>query len=150
MAAPGTFIKGMLDGGALPVLERFTQFTGERHKVLSHNIANLSTPFFKPRDLSVGDFQATLADAVDRRRQQVNPTGGALRVRDTQQITFGKSSMTSYAQPTNENILFHDQNNRDLERTMQKLAENTLSHNMGIELLKNQFDLLKTAIRERM
>ena len=58
--------------------------------------------------------------------------------------------MTSYAQPTNENILFHDQNNRDLERTMQKLAENTLSHNMGIELLKNQFDLLKTAIRERM
>ncbi|HAI14771.1 MAG TPA: flagellar basal body rod protein FlgB [Phycisphaerales bacterium] len=145
-----TFIKGMLDGGALPVLERYTQFTAERHKVLTHNIANFSTPFFKPRDLSIGDFQATLADAVDKRRKQVNPTGGPLRVGNTQQVTFGKDGMTTYAEQTNENILFHDQNNRDLERTMQKLAENTLSHNMGIELLKNQFDLLRTAIRERM
>lgn len=150
MANTSTFIKGMLDGGALPVLERFTQFTAERHKVLTHNIANISTPFFKPRDLSVDNFQATLADAVDKRRQQVNPTGGPLRPGNTQQVTFGQDGMHVRPEETNENILFHDQNNRDLERTMQKLAENTLSHNMGIELLKNQFDLLRTAIRERL
>ncbi|MAX23741.1 MAG: flagellar basal body rod protein FlgB [Phycisphaeraceae bacterium] len=149
MASSGTFIKGMLDGGALPVLERFTQFTAERHKVLTHNIANFSTPFFKPRDLSVESFQDTLADAVQKRRRQVNPTGGPLRPGNTQQVTFGKDGMMVQADPTHENILFHDQNNRDLERTMQKLAENTLSHNMGIELLKNQFDLLRSAIREQ-
>jgi flagellar basal-body rod protein FlgB len=143
----GTFIKGMLDGGALPALERFTQFTAQRHKVLANNIANLSTPFFKPADLSVENFQAALGEAVDKRRHQVNPTGGPLRVSNTRQITFGEDGMRAKADPSNENILFHDQNNRDLERTMQSLAENTLSHNMGIELLKNQFALLKTAIR---
>lgn len=150
MAGSGTMIKGLLDGGALPVLERFTQFTAQRHKVLAHNIANLSTPFFKPRDLSVTEFQATLGQAVDKRRRQVNPTGGPLRVGNTNQVTFGNDGMSVKPEEANENILFHDQNNRDLERTMQRLAENTLSHNMGIELLKNQFDLLKTAIRERL
>lgn len=147
MATSGTFINGMLDGGALPVLERFTQFTAQRHKVLANDIANLSTPFFKPRDLDVKSFEATLGQAVNKRRRQANPTGGKLRVNDTQQITFGKDGMSVNAEATNDNILFHDQNNRDLERIMQKLAENTLAHNMGIELLKNQFNLLKTAIR---
>jgi flagellar basal-body rod protein FlgB len=132
------------------VLERFTQFTAQRHKVLANNIANLSTPFFKPADLSVENFQEALGDAIDKRRHQVNPTGGALRVRNTQQISFHEDGMSANADPSNQNILFHDQNNRDLERTMQSLAENTLSHNMGIELLKNQFDLLKTAISERV
>lgn len=145
-----TFIKGMLDGGALPVLERFTQFTGKRHKVLTNNIANLSTPFFKPGDLSVTNFQATLADAIDKRRHQMNPTGGPLRVGNTRQVSFHDDGMRVNATPANDNIMFHDQNNRNLERTMQSLAENTLSHKMGIELLRNQFELLKTAIRGRM
>ena len=146
----GTMIKGMLDGGAMPVLERFTQFTAERHKVLAHNIANFSTPYFKPRDLDVENFQATLGEAVDKRRRQMNPTGGPLRLGNTQQIDFLEDGMKAYPDKVHDNVLFHDQNNRDLERTMQKLAENTLSHSLGIELLKNQFDLLKTAIRERM
>ncbi len=38
----------------------------------------------------------------------------------------------------------------DVERTMQHLAENTMAHNAGIQILKNQFDLLKTAIRGRV
>ena len=146
----GTMIKGMLDGGAMPVLERFTQFTAQRHKVLAHNIANFSTPYFKPRDLNVKNFQAALGDAVDKRRRQMNPTGGALRARSTQQIDFHEDGMSAYPDKVHDNVLFHDQNNRDIERTMQRLAENTLSHNMAIELLRNQFDLLKTAIRERM
>jgi flagellar basal body rod protein FlgB len=51
---------------------------------------------------------------------------------------------------TNEGILFHDENNRDLERTMQHLAENTLAHNTAIELIRNQFQMLQVAIRERI
>jgi len=33
---------------------------------------------------------------------------------------------------------------------MQHLAENTMAHNAGLEMLRNQFELLKTAIRGRM
>jgi flagellar basal body rod protein FlgB len=103
-------IQGMLNSGAIPALQRLVQFTGARHKVLTNNIANLSTPYFKPADLDTKAFQPSA---------------------------------------TNDNILFHDQNNRDLERTMQRLAENTLTHNAAIELLRSEFDMMRTAIRER-
>ncbi len=63
---------------------------------------------------------------------------------------FHRDRVEVEARPANENIMFHDRNNRDLERTMQDLAENTLTHNAGIELLRNQFEMLKTAIRERV
>ena len=46
--------------------------------------------------------------------------------------------------------MFHDRNNRDLERIMQNLAENTLTHNAAIEMLRHEFELLRTAIRERV
>ena len=46
--------------------------------------------------------------------------------------------------------MFHDQNNRDLERTMQHLAENTLMHSTEIEVMRNEFSIMLTAIRERV
>ncbi len=143
-------IAGMFDHGALPVLERVTQFTEERHRVLGDNVANLSTPYYKPRDLNTGSFQAVLRDAIDQRRTRPNPTAGPLNVNNTRQLRFGKDGLETEPQPSHEGILFHDQNNRDLERTMQHLAENTLAHNMAIEMIRNQFSIMLTAIRERV
>jgi len=143
-------IDGMLDSGAIPVLQRLVQFTGARHKVLTHNISNLSTPYFKPRDLDPNAFQEELGEAIDRRRRTANPQMGDLDMDDTRQVHFSRDgSIHVKPEPIHENILYHDQNNRDLERTMQRLAENTLTHQAGIELLKNEFDLLRIAIRER-
>ena len=142
-------IKGMLNSGAIPVLQRLVQFTGARHQVLAHNIANLSTPYFKPQDLDPVAFQRELAEAVDRRRRSANPDALPLRIDNTSQFRFDGDNAEFMTQASNENILFHDENNRDLERTMQRLAENTMTHRMGIEMLKNEFDLLRMAIRER-
>lgn len=142
-------IQGMLNSGAIPALQRLVQFTGARHKVLTNNIANLSTPYFKPADLDTKAFQATLADAIDRRRSTAQPLTGELQMRNTTQIEFRPDGIDVQPSATNDNILFHDQNNRDLERTMQRLAENTLTHNAAIELLRSEFDMMRTAIRER-
>jgi flagellar basal-body rod protein FlgB len=143
-------IAGLLDSGALPTLERVAQFTGRRHKVLVEGIANLSTPLVQPRDLDVEGFQAELRRALDDRRSTKNPTRGPLELRDTQDVKFKTDRLGVDPARSNHNILFHDRNNRDLERTMQHLAENTLMHNTSMELLKNQFSMLRTAIRERM
>ncbi|WP_432799450.1 flagellar basal body rod protein FlgB [Poriferisphaera sp. WC338] len=143
-------IAGLLDSGAMPTIERLVQFTGERHRVLTNNIANLDTPYFKPRDMNPKEFQAEMRRAIGQRRRQVDPLSGALAVRDTRHIDFRSDGITSKAGPMNENIMFHDNNNRDLEVTMKDLAENTMAHNAGIELLKNEFEMLKMAIRERM
>ncbi len=143
-------INGLFDHGAMPTLERMVQFTQERHRVLSHNIANLSTPYFKPGDLNPDSFQAELRDAIDRRRHSASPTAGPLELNDTKELQFEPGGLTVQPQPSAQGILFHDQNNRDLERTMQSLAENTLAHNTAIEVLRNEFAIMLTAIRERI
>lgn len=143
-------IQGLFDGGALPVLQRLTQFTEARHRVLADNIANLSTPYYKPRDLNVSDFQRTLQHAIDARRSSNNPDSGPVEPTDTRDVWFRPEGIEARPSPTHDNILFHDQNNRDLERTMKDLAENTLTHNLAIQLTRNQFDMLRLAIRERI
>jgi len=143
-------IAGMFDNGALPALERLVQFTGRRHEVLTDNIANLSTPYFKPRDLDPREFHAALGDAIDRRRQRMNRVDGPLDLRDTRSMAFRPNGIDTRPSQMHEGVLFHDENNRDLERTMQKLAENTIAHNAAIEMVRNQFQMLLTAVRERV
>ena len=94
-------------------------------------------------------FQAALAEAIEGRRDGVGRTNGPLDVRDTAQLTFRPDGLMAQPDEISEGILRHDENNLDLERNMQRLAENTMTHNAAIELIRNQFALLQTAIRER-
>lgn len=143
-------IEGLFNRGSMQSVERMVQFTGERHRLLSNNIANLSTPHYRPRDVDPAEFHAAMRRAQEDRRKSDTPHVGELDLRDTRNLSFRRNDIDVRPTALNRNILFHDRNNRDLERTMQDLAENTLAHNTGIELLKNQFDMLKMAIRERV
>lgn len=144
-------ISRMFDNGSLPALQRIVQFTGERHKLIVHNIANLSTPGHRPLELSPESFQKTLGEAIDKRRKASGGTPtGRLKISDTAQVRFTGSGLQTKPGELNENILFQDRNNRDLERTMQKLAENAMAHQGAVEMLKSRLDLLETAVRERV
>lgn len=143
-------IDGLFDGGAMPVLDRMIQFSSARHQVLAHNIANLSTPHFRPRDLDPAAFQKQLRTAIDQRRAVGHPVRGELQPRESREIRFESGRLAADPQPVDQGILFHDRNNRDLERTMQQLAENTLAHRAGVELMRNQFEMLSMAIRGRL
>jgi flagellar basal-body rod protein FlgB len=143
-------IKGLFSYGSMPVLERMVHFTGARQQLIAHNIANLDTPYYKPTDLDPTRFQAQLGDALERRSRKPNPMRRPLELRGDEQVRVRDGRMQFVPQQKNENILFHDQNNRDLERTMQDLVENAMAHRTSVELLKSEFDLLQTAIRERL
>jgi flagellar basal-body rod protein FlgB len=143
-------IAGLTHSGAIPTLERTVQFTGARHEVLTHNIANLSTPYYKPKDLDPQQFQAQLREAVERRRSTPANEGRPLKMGDSEQLSFEPGGVEAEPQRNNDNVMFHDQNNRNLERQMQALAENQLMHRSAITMLKNEFDLLNTAIRGRV
>jgi flagellar basal-body rod protein FlgB len=140
-------IPGLFQSGAMPVLERMVQFTSARHGVIANNIANLSTPHFRPKDLSVEAFQRQLSRAVDRRRDTNHPMDGPLEIDNTREFRFRDGGIDAQPQHLDENILFHDRNNRDLERIMQDMVENQMTHSTSLELLKSEFDLLKMAIR---
>lgn len=143
-------IDGVVNADALPVLERMMQFAGARHRVITNNIANLDTPDFRPKDVSVEAFQAQLSDAIDQRRDRRGNAGGALPIADSEQVTFQRDGLTLHPHPAGENIMFHDRNDRDLERTMQDLVENFTAFRTAAQLLRSRFELINTAIRERI
>ncbi|MCH7571379.1 MAG: flagellar basal body rod protein FlgB [Planctomycetes bacterium] len=143
-------IDGVTNAGALPVLERLLQFAGQRHRLIVNNIANIDTPDYRPVDLSTTDFQETLGEAIDSRRARHGNAGGELRLEDSQQIEFHRNSMTINPEAVGENILFHDRNDRNIERIMQDLVENALTFRMAAEFMRGRFDLINMAIRERI
>jgi hypothetical protein len=48
-----------------------------------------------------------------------------------------------------DNVLFHDGNDRSMERMFQRLTENVYTFRMASQLLRGQFDTVSAAIRER-
>lgn len=140
-------IEGITNGLDLPVLERVIQFTARRQDVIVNNIANISTPGFRPVDVSTADFQAQLGDAIDRRR---DAGGGDLQLRSTREVQVAEGGLQLNPGPTGDNLLFQDGNDRDLERIMQDLVQNFLVFRTTSELMQNRFEILNTAIRERI
>ncbi len=46
------------------------------------------------------------------------------------------------------NILFHDGNNRSMEQLMSDQAKNALMHSLAVELLRDQYSIMETALQE--
>jgi flagellar basal-body rod protein FlgB len=139
-------IDGLTNSDSIPTLERALQFAGARHRLIANNIANISTPNYRPMDVSVTAFQQQIGEAIDRQRME----HGAFQIEDSREVRIDDDGMTLRPQPLGENILFHDGNDRNLERTMQDLVENFMTFRYASQMLKNRFELLNTAIRERV
>lgn len=129
------------------------QFAGKRQAILAHNLANVSTPMFQNKDVSVDGFRRVLGQAIDQRRAKYGGHRGEMRMRTTQEIRPNEGAGgTLDLRPTTAsgNILYHDQNDRDLERMMQDLAENVAYFRVASELYRSHMSQLRTAISLRI
>ncbi len=145
------FLGDLLNSGAAPALELTLRFAGQRHEILTHNIANLTTPGFVPRDVSVGAFREALARAIeDRREGPGRGAAGALEFPDTGEIRASGATLTLEARSAPEGVLFHDRGQRDIERLMADLAENTAAHRVAGELLRTHHAQITAALAERV
>ena len=144
-------IQGLTDGGAIPALEAMARFTAARQRLIADNVANLDTPGYRPLDADPKAFQAQMRRAIDGRREEAGTGGsGPLEVGDRgplQQLPGGEVALNPQA--LKENLLFHDGNDRNLERIMQDVAENLLAFRAATELMRNRFRTIDLAIRER-
>jgi flagellar basal-body rod protein FlgB len=150
MAASSMFIDDVVNSGSIPTLELAMRFAGQRQAVISHNIANLETPDFRPLDASPAQFQRILARAIDERRARNGGQSGPLEWRATDEIGRGRDGeLLLNPRTPSRGILFHDRNNRDLERLMQDNAENVSAFRVATDMLKSRHDALRAAIAER-
>lgn len=146
------FIDEVTSSGAMPALEMMLRFAGSRQRILAHNVANFDTPNFQPADVSTSGFQSALREAVQRRRESTGGEHGHLDWRDTGEVRVarGASGTIELSPETSSgNILFHDRNNRDLERTMQDLVENATVFRTAADLMRGRAELLRQAMSER-
>ena len=140
------FIDRLISETNVPVLEQVLQFTAQRHQVLVNNIANIDTPGYVAQDLSMSDFQNALAKALGEQQT----SGGPLMLSGQQVKTDASGRLTTTPQPVSGlGVTFHDGASRQVEKEMTALAENTLTYNIAAELMRDQFNQLKTAIRQK-
>jgi len=145
------FIDHLTNADAIPALEASVQFAARRHTLISHNIANLDTPNHQPVDVSIAGFRKQLAQAIDDRRERSGGQRGDLHIRGSREVDQAPDGRIELSpRPAGRNVLFHDRNNRDLERTMQDLVENVAAFRISTELLKTRFAQLNSAIAERV
>lgn len=144
------FIDDVLSSGAIPTLEMALRFAGQRQAIIAHNIANMDTPDFRPMDASPAQFRRVLAKAIDERRARTGGMIGELDWRPTGELTrSGNGALKVVPRTAGRGVLFHDRNNRDLERLMQANAENAAAYRVAVDMLKSRHDALRAAIAER-
>ena len=146
------FISDLATADSLPALEATLRYAGRRQRFIANNIANIDTPNFVPTDAPPEDFQKALGEAIDRRRARFGGTRGELEFRsnNTIQPSRGPARFELKPKSSSDNILFHDRNNRDVERMMQDLSENFSAFQIASTLLRSRADLLNSAIAERI
>jgi flagellar basal-body rod protein FlgB len=164
-------LKSLTHSDGIPALERLMQFTGQRHRLIVNNVANPSTPGFRPADVSPETFQRQLGEAIDAKRAGRANAAGAivgnglfddapaaggvgagrtLDLRSNKEIDVTADRMILHPQPVSDNVLFHDGNDRSVERIMQDLVENFMTYRMAAQFLRSRLDQISTAIRERV
>ena len=139
-------IEGLHGSSSLPALERSLQYMSARQKLLAGNLANAETPGFRPVDVDPRAFQSSLREALDAGRTDGD---GSIVFDESAPVSFGESGTELRPEVLADNILFHDGNDRSMERLMQRLTENVYAFRATAQLLRGQFETIRTAIRER-
>ncbi len=131
----------------IPVLQQAVEFNQARHTVLAGNIANMDTPGYRVRDLSVDDFQSQLREVIKNKHAPQQPTSLGMPMGGVAGPPHRNEAQT-VAEP--KTILYHDDSNVGVEYQVTEMVKNQMQHNMALTIMNNQMQLLETAISERL
>ncbi len=132
-------LSALFQSTTIPVLQEVVNFSQARQAVLAGNIANIDTPGYQARDLSVEDFQARLKQAIeDRDDPQVHSPG---------ETGLAPRPLMAEVAKSSQSILRHDMGNVDMETQVSEMVKNHIQHNLALTILTDQFRQLQTAIR---
>lgn len=127
----------------IPALGEVMNFAQARQTVLAGNIANVNTPGYRLRDLSPTEFQKQLKEALALSRQSHEGMSPGL-------IGNDPAGPLRQVRANLENLIYHDDTNIDLEKQVAEMTKNHLLHNFALTVMTDQFQLLQTAISERV
>ena len=123
----------------VPKLQKYLDLASVRHKLISGNIANSSTPGYRSKDI---DFQNEFNKATGQEKSVKGFTT------DNQHIPLGQHRNRP---PKVEEVNVHegDLNSVDIDKEISTLAQNELTFNIGARLIKMKFDGIRKAITSK-
>jgi flagellar basal-body rod protein FlgB len=136
-------LANLFNSTTIPALGEVINFAQARHTVLAGNIANVNTPGYRLRDLSPTEFQQRLKEALAQSQQTNRPISPGL-------ASSQPGDPLRQVRASLENIVYHDDTNVDLEKQVAEMTKNQLLHNFALTIMTDQFQLLQTAISERV
>ena len=130
-----------LFAGSISALHNALNIGALQHKVLTSNIANIDTPNYK-------SFEVVMEDALRKNGRSVEAIE---LVRTQPQHLGGRHPLSTdvkikAADPPPFNLRA-DGNTVDLEKTMGKLAENTILYRAAAQIIKKKFQGLLNSIQ---
>jgi flagellar basal-body rod protein FlgB len=131
--------KMIFDKIGVPNFRKYLSLGSFRHKMISGNMANLSTPGYKSEDI---DFQGEFA----RLTKQTNHIAGTLT--DANHIPLGQHEQKA-PHIDQAKIEDGDVNSVDIDKEASNLAQNELLYTIGAQLLQKKFQSLKNAITSK-
>ncbi len=133
----------MFQSTAIPVLQEVVGFSQARHTILAGNIANMDTPGYKVRDLSVEDFREQLQEAIEQQAKPPVPRSPGDLLPEPHTPLLGEVAKNAKA------ILYHDKSNVGLEYQVTEMVKNQMQHNLALSVMSSQFQLLRAAVSGR-
>jgi flagellar basal-body rod protein FlgB len=127
--------------GAIAVLQKTLDRASLRHRVITSNIANIDTPNYKAFEVVMEDVRKNkggFSGKLELVRTEPRHLNGRRQASDQVKIKPG--------QPPPFNLRA-DGNTVDLDRTMGKLAENTIMYRTAAQLIRRKFQGLKNVIK---
>ncbi|WP_140985494.1 flagellar basal body rod protein FlgB [Asticcacaulis tiandongensis] len=124
--------------GLFGALQTKMGWLGERQKVVAQNVANASTPGFRPRDLKPVDFAAVLAGDTQNNSVPLRLTNAG-----HMDIQGGSSAHRSVISPDSETTM--DGNQVVLEEQMLKMAESRMQFEAAIGFYQKSLGLIRMA-----
>ncbi len=130
-----------LFAGTISTLQKTLNIGSLRHKVLTSNIANIDTPNYKAFEVVMKDTlkkKGNLSDTLELVRTQPRHLSG--RRSSSADVKIKASAPPPFS-------LRADGNTVDLDRTMGKLAENTILYRTAAQMIRKKFQGLKNVIQ---
>jgi flagellar basal-body rod protein FlgB len=143
-------LQSLLNSTTIPLLEKMAVFGENRHEVLAGNLANVNSPDYKTRDLSLESFQSALQEAIHRRRHPEaasSPSASHTNPKSIDDLFPRDLFQAVDARP--QNLTFQDRGNRSVEHEISEITKNALTQNLVVELMAAQMKTLQAVITER-
>ena len=129
----------MFEGVGVPQFKKYLDLASLRHKLISGNVANASTPGYRASDI---DFQEEFARATAR----TNHVSGVTT--DSNHIALGQHR--DRAPDVDEvKIKEGDMNSVNIDEEISEMAQNELLFSVGARLLQKKFDGLRKVITSK-